>query len=104
MGTIGRRIAAVLVALVVLGSVLGVVGGQTAAHADNTCQVGSKVTTLQPISGSQRWALDDMATECFTNGVAYGWSFIFHSRFTTSKPPWSTCRGPRTRRRESSAS
>jgi len=31
-------------------------------------------------AGSQRWALDDTATECFTNGVAYGWSFIFQSR------------------------
>ncbi|TMK41479.1 MAG: hypothetical protein E6G66_16870 [Actinobacteria bacterium] len=72
--------AAGLVALLTLGSVLGVVGGHTAAHADNTCQVGSKVTTLQPISGSQRWALDVTATECFTNGVAHGWSFIFQSR------------------------
>ncbi len=80
MQTLGRRITAGLVALLALGSVLDFVGGQTAAQADNTCQVGSKVTTLQPISGSQRWALDDTATECFTNGVAYGWSFVFQSR------------------------
>jgi hypothetical protein len=58
---LGRRIVAGLVALLALGGVLGVVGGQTAAQADNMCQVGSKVTTLQPISGSQRWALDDTA-------------------------------------------
>jgi hypothetical protein len=80
MRTLGRRIVAGLVALLALGGVLGVVGGQTAAQADNTCQVGSKVTTLQPISGSQRWGLDDTATECFSNGVAYGWSFVFQSR------------------------
>ena len=80
MGTIGRRIAAGLVALLTLGSLLGVVGGKTAAQADNTCQAGAKVTTVQPLSGTQRWALDDTATECFTNGVAYGWSFIFQSR------------------------
>ena len=80
MRTTGRRIAAGLVALLTLGIVPGVVGGQTAAHADNTCQVYPRVTTTQPPTGSQQWALDDSATECFTNGVAYGWSFIFQSR------------------------
>jgi len=77
--TIGRRMASGLAALL-LGSVLGLVGGSTAALAGNTCQVGAKVTTVQPLSGTQRWALDVTATECFTNGVAYGWSFLFQSR------------------------
>ena len=67
-------------ALLGLGSVLGIVGGQTTAQADNTCQVGSKLTTVQPLSGSQQWVLDDTATECFSSGVAYGWSFVFQSR------------------------
>jgi hypothetical protein len=68
------------VALLTLGSVLGIVGAETAAQAANTCQVAAKVTTLQPLSGRQRWALDDTATECFSNGVASGWSFVFQSR------------------------
>ena len=80
MRTIGHRIPAGLVALLALGSVLGIAGGQTAAQADITCQAGSKVTTVQPISGSQKWALDDTGTDCFSGGVAYGWSFVFQTR------------------------
>ncbi len=68
--------AAGLVALLMLGSVLGVVGGSTDALASNTCQAGAKVTTVQPLSGTQRWALDDTAMDDIQPGTFLGLSWV----------------------------